>query len=764
MYNHPQVAITEEEFDRRQQTHQTRQELLELLRSLQGSAQGTAQVPADTLDANIAQLKVMGYIESEAREALQATGGIVENAIDWLLEKAEAGDTTTAIAAADKFAAEAEAEDTAAAIAAAEKFAAEEEAAFKAQLEAMVQSDTGYGTGYGPGDKSPTVWTWSGPTRMTSEEMRHLSKAPAPEPAPAPAPDPAPEATSVAPTPVTPEQAEIIEYIKTQKILQDYVSSTGEKINTFRGFLHMAKLYDYKDLPLMDTLTLQGVVDDSDHIDTAFVTSLGILKEFHHKRFLRQLIILTEDDSPEVGLRIKDTSRMLGHLTLAEKLLIVEHIKNNETIQVKDEPPLIMQLLPGDVIEAALDKAELKETFEGKLLIAQLLNIKARRQTHFHDSETIFREAIDLLNSIGDMADIQVTKNADILWRLQGNLAMSQIAQKKYEDADATLRDMSMTCAGASNIPNCEQRKTDCNTKKGQDKLAADRSAHVAKYGHIAEGKNLEQMTSEINEKERVSNKIGFIEFLLNYLPDTLKTESDKLLEKLIGNNNYKKFYKLVALLLHPDKFEHSQDDKKKGEFILKKIQEVVNDVERVGDIDEGGKDNEEIIAIQKGVTEGLEQVEIVLPIDESIGPEFARDIITQILKTNHLNDLLDEVQHDRSYLKSSRDMIELCIKALRGLYLPENVIASCRANLVTYFLDKTGQAYEQYYWPASRGGGAAHGHSLHSYSKPKEKTQKRRTQKRKTQKRKSTKRKTKKRKTNKRKTQKRKTKKSKRR
>ena len=605
MYNHPQVAITEEEFVRRQEQ--------ELLRSLHGTAQGTAQVPADTLDANIVLLKTMGYIESDAREALQATSGGVGNAIDWLLEKAEAGDTTTAIAAADKFAAEAEAEDTTAAIAAAEKFAAEEEAAFKAQLEAMVQSDTGYGTGYGPGDKSPPEWTWSGPPRMTPEEMEHLPKAPAPEPAP--------EATSVAPTPVTPvtpEQAEIIEYIKTQKILQDYVSSssTGEKINTFRGFLYMAKLYDYKDLPLMDTLTLQGVVDDSEHIDTAFLTSLGILKEFHHKRFLRQLIILTEDGSPEVGLRITDTSRMLGHLTLAEKLLIVEHIKNNETIQVKDEPPLIMQLLPGDVIEAALDKAELKETFEGKLLIAQLLNIKARRQTHFHDSETIFREAIDLLNSIGDMADIQVTKNADILWRLQGNLAMSQIAQKKYEDADATLRDMSMTCAGASNIPNCEQRKTDCNTKKGQDKLAADRSAHVAKYGHIAEGKNLEQMTSEINEKERVSNKIGFIEFLLNYLPDTLKTESDKLLEKLIGNNNYKKFYKLVALLLHPDKFEHSQDDKKKGEFILKKIQEVVNDVERVGDIDEGEKDNEEIIAIQKGVTEGLKQVDIVLPID----------------------------------------------------------------------------------------------------------------------------------------------------
>ena len=567
MYNHPQVAITEEEFVRRQEQ--------ELLRSLHGTAQGTAQVPADTLDANIVLLKTMGYIESDAREALQATSGGVGNAIDWLLEKAEAGDTTTAIAAADKFAAEAEAEDTTAAIAAAEKFAAEEEAAFKAQLEAMVQSDTGYGTGYGPGDKSPPEWTWSGPPRMTPEEMEHLPKAPAPEPAP--------EATSVAPTPVTPvtpEQAEIIEYIKTQKILQDYVSSssTGEKINTFRGFLYMAKLYDYKDLPLMDTLTLQGVVDDSEHIDTAFLTSLGILKEFHHKRFLRQLIILTEDGSPEVGLRITDTSRMLGHLTLAEKLLIVEHIKNNETIQVKDEPPLIMQLLPGDVIEAALDKAELKETFEGKLLIAQLLNIKARRQTHFHDSETIFREAIDLLNSIGDMSEIQVIKRADILWRLQGNLAMSQIAQKKYEDAEATLRDISMTCAGASNIPNCEARKNAVKSKMKESNNKDAKEKREAKYGHIAEGLTPSELTKGIEDKKvAASDVIQFVEFLLDYLPDNLKKDtkigSDKFLKKLKDPKDslsLNAFVKRMTLLFHGDKYGHSKEDLEKGGIITR--------------------------------------------------------------------------------------------------------------------------------------------------------------------------------------------------
>ena len=570
MYNHPQVAITEEEFVRRQEQ--------ELLRSLHGTAQGTAQVPADTLDANIVLLKTMGYIESDAREALQATSGGVGNAIDWLLEKAEAGDTTTAIAAADKFAAEAEAEDTTAAIAAAEKFAAEEEAAFKAQLEAMVQSDTGYGTGYGPGDKYPPGWTWSGPPRMTSEEMGHLSKAPAPEPAPAPAPDPAPEATSVAPTPVTPEQAEIIEYIKTQKILQDYVSSTGEKINTFRGLLHAAHLYDLRYLPLMDTLTLQGVVDDSEHIDTAFLTSLGILKEFHHKRFLRQLNILKEDDSPEVGLRIQDTSRMLGHLTLAEKLLIVEHIKNNETIQVKDEPPLIMQLLPGDVIEAALDKAELKGTFEGKLLIAQLLNIKARRQTHFHDSETIFREAIDLLNSIGDMSEIQVIKRADILWRLQENLAMSQIAQKKYKDAEATLRDISMTCAGASNIPNCEARKNAVKSKMKESNNKDAKEKREAKYGHIAEGLTPSELTKGIEDKKVVaSDVIQFVEFLLDYLPDNLKKDtkigSDKFLKKLKDPKDslsLNAFVKRMTLLFHGDKYGHSKEDLEKGGIITR--------------------------------------------------------------------------------------------------------------------------------------------------------------------------------------------------
>ena len=100
------------------------------------------------------------------------------------------------------------------------------------------------------------------------------------------------------------------------------------------------------------------------------------------------------------------------------------------------------------------------------------------------DSEAWFSDALDLLLSY-DTADIDTYKKYDILLRIQENLARLKIVLKNYDEVDGILRDM--TCAGASDIPECEERKRVVKTIKDESKWGDNKKVEEEKFGHIDE-------------------------------------------------------------------------------------------------------------------------------------------------------------------------------------------------------------------------------------------------------------------------------------
>lgn len=426
--------------------------------------------------------------------------------------------------------------------------------------------------------------TSDGPQKLTSTEVKELTRLTRERLGKEPAPAPTSQETSVESTSLTPEQQRLIKYIKGHEILQGYLidekGGRGEiPVNTFRGFLQFADLDQYRDYPLMDTLTLQDLVVMKS-LSEAFVKSPGIMKEFHVKRFIRLSKRLKDDPNSTIGLRIETKERTLGNLTLAEKLLIEEYIKNDEDVDREMRKSLVDTLLPDDDIDTVLGKKEnYITTYHGKLLIAQLLNIKAKRSQKL-DSESLFSEALDLLMS-DDTADIDTYKKYDILWRIQENLARLKIVLKKYDEVDGILRDM--TCAGASDIPECEERKRVVKTIKDESKLRDNKKVAEDKFGHIAEDLTLDVLVYNLDEaKQRITNPIDFVKFIFDYLPDNLKTDpkigSNMLLNKLEDPNSnlsFSSFVKRARVLFSSDKHRHEPKDSEKGDIIIRYLDEL---------------------------------------------------------------------------------------------------------------------------------------------------------------------------------------------